>query len=640
MFGLLSRITRGGQPDRPILDEVPRYPPFLQGLPAVGSDRIVSTQQELIEAILQSASPDAHTREHYLSAIRAFAGHAHLLPASQAHHHRGAGGLFRHSLEVGLYALQMAHKHLAFPDATPASRREIEPRWAYAAFFCGLYHDAGKPCTDVVVFDAHRRTTWNPVTSGLTAWAEHHGIDRYYLEWRQGRGRTHVALSQVVALRLIADETLDWIMRGGVDLMSWMSETLADNPSPANPLHAIVIKADQMSVERDLRGAGMLMAGHDIGLPVERMLQDIMRRFVREGQWLVNCPGARVWKLEGQTYLVWPAGGDELAEAIRREKLPGMPRSTQALLEMMIERGLAAIRNDSERPLWRIAPAMLEASLGSAGLTAIRLRTDDLVSAVPLADVDGVVLEDERSRPIAHTRSSVPSAGEGGDAGMSMNARQDEDDAILGEDSGRTGLSGPAWEVLSALAEDIAKGERDGAALTCVVREGEVYLRWPVAVEGYGIEPKTVLDEMKTNGWIGSDPMAPMRNLVDADFKGARAKAVWLKGEAAARFIEIASVSARGLSAERPSPAPVQAEADVQGQQSGGDLIDRLIDALVALGVHQEDDGWGVIQRYRVISALKRMQISDPVAEIGRLCAQHPERLVVKGNSVFFRLQS
>ncbi|KAA3419555.1 TraI domain-containing protein, partial [Streptococcus pneumoniae] len=35
---------------------------------------------------------------------------AHLLPASQSHHHRGAGGLLRHSLEVGLWALPAIHE--------------------------------------------------------------------------------------------------------------------------------------------------------------------------------------------------------------------------------------------------------------------------------------------------------------------------------------------------------------------------------------------------------------------------------------------------------------------------------------------------------------------------------------------------
>jgi conjugal transfer pilus assembly protein TraI len=31
------------------------------------------------------------------------AAFVHLLPASQAHHHRGAGGMLRHSLEVALF---------------------------------------------------------------------------------------------------------------------------------------------------------------------------------------------------------------------------------------------------------------------------------------------------------------------------------------------------------------------------------------------------------------------------------------------------------------------------------------------------------------------------------------------------------
>ena len=37
-----------------------------------------------------------------------YAEYIHLLPASESHHHRGAGGLFRHSLEVGFHAALMA----------------------------------------------------------------------------------------------------------------------------------------------------------------------------------------------------------------------------------------------------------------------------------------------------------------------------------------------------------------------------------------------------------------------------------------------------------------------------------------------------------------------------------------------------
>lgn len=618
MLRLFARAAGARDAVEPDEGEIPRYPPFMQGLPAVDAERIVSTQRDLIGAILQTASPESGVREHYLAAIRALAGHAHLLPASQAHHHRGAGGLFRHSLEVALFALQMAHKHLPNIDATPAARRELEPRWAYAAFLCGLCHDAGKPCADLHAIDERRTTTWNPLYESLPAWAARHGVRRYYLEWREGRGRAHVALTALAGSRLIAGDTLDWLASGGVDLLAWIAETMADNPAPANPLHAIVIRADQLSVERDLKEAGMRMAGGEVGLPVERMLQDIMRRFVREGVWLVNCPGARVWKIDGEVYLVWPAGGEELADAIRRDRLPGMPRTAQALLDMMVERGLASLRDRTTPALWRIAPAPL-AGLGAAGLTAIRLRSDNLVSVAPLAEVEGSVLDESRSRAVLAADAASPAAGSSASGREEGKGAHDHDDQA-GTAEGR---SGPAWEVLSALAEDLSSGDRDPGRLLRADEEGRILLRWPEAVEEYGIEPRLLLDDMKSRGWVVADPMNPTRLLMDAVFAGENAKAACLTGPAVGLFVALATGK--------------DEQTDARPQGAGAGLIERLIEALSGLSESQEDDGWAVVRRHRAVSALRRLGVSDAASELAALSERHADRLVIKGNNVVFK---
>jgi len=90
-------------------DEIPRYPPFVKGLPASHPDRLIQTQQELIGQIRESGLASKETFENfYLEPLRRFAAYAHLLPASESHHHRGAGGLFRHAIEVGLLITAIA----------------------------------------------------------------------------------------------------------------------------------------------------------------------------------------------------------------------------------------------------------------------------------------------------------------------------------------------------------------------------------------------------------------------------------------------------------------------------------------------------------------------------------------------------
>jgi len=237
-------------------DEIPRYPPFMKGLPAVPPAKLLETQGALLDRISDTAiTTPSEFALLYVPAIERFASFAHLLPASQSHHHRGAGGLLRHSLEVGLWALQSADKVLFDAAKTPSQRREMEPRWQFAVFVAALCHDAGKPVTDLVVTNRDRTAVWKAIKEDLYDWAKKNKIDAYFLDWREGRSRQHTALSNLIADRIIGTEALEWIEEGGTELIVWLLESLNCNPGPANLIHDLVIKADQTSVERDLKSS-------------------------------------------------------------------------------------------------------------------------------------------------------------------------------------------------------------------------------------------------------------------------------------------------------------------------------------------------------------------------------------------------
>src|SRR5690625_3597588 len=90
-------------------EEIPRYPPFAKGLPVVDIDKLLETQAELIERIRSILGFNKEEYAHLvLPVIERYAAFVHLLPASEAHHHRGAGGLFRHGLEVAAFAAQFS----------------------------------------------------------------------------------------------------------------------------------------------------------------------------------------------------------------------------------------------------------------------------------------------------------------------------------------------------------------------------------------------------------------------------------------------------------------------------------------------------------------------------------------------------
>jgi conjugal transfer pilus assembly protein TraI len=386
-------------------DEIPRYPPFMKGLPVVPPDKLLETQHDLIARITDAAMDGTEAvRRHYLPAMQRFASFAHLLPASQSHHHRGAGGLLRHSMEVALWALQSADKVLLDAAKAPSRRREIEPRWQLAVFLAALCHDAGKPVTDLTVTNSDRTAVWRPIKEDLYTWATNNGIDAYFLDWREGRSRQHTALSNLIGDRIIGSETLEWIEEGDTELIVWLMESLNCNPTPTNRIYDLVVKADQTSVERDLKTLGVAMAGYDLGVPVERHLTDIMRRFVKETIWRVNEPGARLWNIGGNLYLVWPAAGEEIARQVAEDGIPGIPRTSDGILDMLVDRQIAFVRDGTapgER-YWRIAPDILAEKIPGIQLPAIRLRDEAMVSSIPIHPVAGKIVNEAVDNPADH----------------------------------------------------------------------------------------------------------------------------------------------------------------------------------------------------------------------------------------------
>lgn len=94
-------------------EEVPRYPPFTKGFPLFAADRILATQEELILRIKGIFSLSEEDFKRIVKPlIAAYADFVHLLPASEAHHHRGAGGLFRHGLEVAYWSVQVSDGYI------------------------------------------------------------------------------------------------------------------------------------------------------------------------------------------------------------------------------------------------------------------------------------------------------------------------------------------------------------------------------------------------------------------------------------------------------------------------------------------------------------------------------------------------
>jgi len=582
------------------LRDIPRYPPFMEGLPIYPPSTLLATQKELVDGIRQIIANEALLDEHYTPAMMRLAALVQLLPASQAHHHRGAGGMLRHSLEVGLWALQQTEGKLIRGVVTPQQRRVIEPRWKLTVFLAGICHDLGKVVTDISVSDRSNELKWRPYNQGLYEWANSHKIDNYFLHWQEGRGKKHTNVSSTLINSVIKEDTLDWISDGGTDAVIWLTESLNNNPGSTNQIHNFVVKADQLSVERDLKSMGVAMAGYEIGVPVERYLTDIMRRLVQEGIWRINEPSARVWNLEGTTYLVWPMAGDEIARRTKDEDIPGLPKTADGILDMMVEREIAFMRDGDGDPFYYISPDVITEKIPNMRMKAIRLRDQALISSMPIAPISGKIhssktgikdsastatervdiqaelplnSQDDYSAPVERveipTAETIPPQSNSS-ASVERLPMSEPVEAQTQSDSAPpeemppslvvpppqeplalNELDGAMGELLRVLVGDFKSGKKSFEVLGVKHADGSVYLKWPDAFASYGFTPKQILVELSELGWL--IPASELAQAGDAVFSGGVAKSIRLSAVVGHLF---------GSTADRTSPAPALPKVD------------------------------------------------------------------------------
>lgn len=380
-------------------EDIPRYPPFARGLPAVPADRLLGQHTELIEKIrLAIGLPEPEYRRIVAPVIARYAAFVHLLPASQAHHHRGAGGLLAHGLEVAWFALRGTEDVLFTAREDPGRRRELELRWRVAAAIAGLTHDLGKPVSGLSVTDRDGGRTWKPYRHDIVAWARQDGVDRYFLHWRAGRHRTHEVMASLVMERALTDACKDWLGFYSDEILEAMlCAIVAPDRSPM--LGPLVLAADNASVEIDLRRHGQ-PAEESWGVPVERYVMDAMRRLVAKS-WTVNRPGARVWLFREGLHIVWRQAAAEIVELLAGDRVPGVPRDADTIADILISRDLAIPRETPEGAYryWPMSPTMLTKDAEPVRLLMLRLSSPQLLFDEPPAPVAAQILDARPRQP-------------------------------------------------------------------------------------------------------------------------------------------------------------------------------------------------------------------------------------------------
>jgi conjugal transfer pilus assembly protein TraI len=542
--------------------EILRYPPFLRGLPVTPSEALLTTQSTLIGA-LQDAL--AFTDERFATLVQPvlsrYAAFVHLLPASEAHHHRGAGGLLRHGLEVACGAAQASQGRVFALDRPPSERRALEPRWHLAAGLAGLCHDLGKPVSDVAVTDRAGSHAWQPFLAPLTDWAAARAITRYHLRWRRERHQQHMLLGPLVLDRVLTPEVMAWMAEADPAILHALLAAVAGLDAEA-VLTNLVRGADQASVEEDLRANHLDPAALSLGVPVERYLLDAMRRLVRAGRWTCNVPGARLWRFAEGLHVVWPAGAQDILALLAEDRVPGIPRDPDTLADILLERALAVPCADADGQrlrYWRLAPEPLARAGQVVTLSLLRLASPELV----VEGAPGAVVALGRRDAQPDLADPTPEAPAEGDtraesqvaAGVSPEPPTDHpavpehvrvtaiapepmapnktsaaQGSALDAGQGQAAQAASAWlreqgaggALLHTLAEQIraTPGAKESRLRA---HNGQLLILFPDGLADLGAPPQAQLDTLAADGLLDSDPLAPLRRVTAIDGRhGAR----------------------------------------------------------------------------------------------------------------------
>lgn len=586
------------------------------GIPVRKPAELLEVFHEEVNRVAKFVGCDRSEFEQILvPAIKAYAAYVHLLPASEAHHHRETGGLLRHGLETaasaGARASQTIFVH--YRTSTPHQRREEEPRWRIAAVVGGLMHDASKAASDVVVVAGDGKAegeSWNPFADDLYTWLARNRVGRYHIHWQADRNGRHERLSAFLFSQ-IPRETQAYLAASGPHIPEALAEVFSGQAAQTNLLPGIISGADRDSVDADLKTragtGGADGAGRE---PIEDTLMQLIRDLVRE-TWTFNAKGARMFRLDADgIYLVWPAAGEEIVTRARKLGLPGVPSDPRTLSEILVSRGKArAWREDSL--LWPIIPEGVKLPEGGL-LWALRIAPAERLSDPPpvhpgRAGEEAIVEEADSPAPATEPAPDPMDAVDGDSAGADKpptavpdappaepraaseetspptepvaetpappreeplaetpaepkaEAESDSADAS-GVEAVELETMGFLGAALAGFRDDLAEGEvRKWGEHAQVINGGRVALRHPDALKGYGEGTRELLSELSRLDAIEPDPDQPQRLVREA---GTFSKALVLKPAVSASLMTSdAAQVAEGASAASSRPEEPTAPA-------------------------------------------------------------------------------
>lgn len=294
--------------------------------------------------------PKAHWNALYDPVFKAYAYFVQQCPASEAHHHAGAGGLLQHGLETVEKALALRRGKLLPPGASAEELAAKQDVWTYATATAALLHDIGKPLADqrLQLYDEAGKDIgdWNPWKGFIAPPAA-----AYHVRFVRGRRyRLHPRIPPLLSHLLIPEMGMTWLAEDLDVFEAWLATISGGDTELAGELGEMIRAADGSSVAVNLSGGQVARVSTLTAKPLSERLATGLRYLVDQSMLPLNKPGAAGWVIADDLWLVSKRALDALRDHLLQEGQAGIPAKNERLMDELQQHGV--LMPNGDRAIW------------------------------------------------------------------------------------------------------------------------------------------------------------------------------------------------------------------------------------------------------------------------------------------------
>lgn len=317
----------------------------------LSADQLLDQHSDRMGAIRRHVGvPKAHWKALYDPVFKAYAYFVQQCPASEAHHHAGAGGLLQHGLETVEKALALRRGKLLPPGASAEELAAKQDVWTYATATAALLHDIGKPLADqrLRLYDESGKDLgdWNPWNGFIAPPAV-----SYEVRFVRGRRyRLHPRIPPLLSHLLIPEMGMTWLAEDLDVFEAWLATISGGDSELAGELGEMIRAADGSSVAVNLSGGISARVSTSMAKPLWERLATGLRYLVDQNVLPLNKPGAAGWAIADDLWLVSKRALDALRDHLLQEGQAGIPAKNERLMDELQQHGV--LMPNGDRAIW------------------------------------------------------------------------------------------------------------------------------------------------------------------------------------------------------------------------------------------------------------------------------------------------